>query len=90
MSARNDPDAIDAAHAHPLIATIDPDAPYTGSYSTDGVHWQPVAGHPQVCGGHVQVEIAAAVRRGGAAVEHRGVITISQPGRETGRWTPTT
>ncbi|MGC5531593.1 hypothetical protein [Streptomyces sp. SR-10] len=86
----NDPDAITAAHRHPLIATIDPDASYTGTYSNDcGTTWQPIAGQTTVCGGHVQVEIAYAVRRAGAAYADGPVITVVKPSERT-RWTPAT
>ncbi|MFJ8863635.1 hypothetical protein ACIRD8_35110 [Streptomyces sp. NPDC102451] len=87
--SRDNADDIAAAHRHPLIATIAPDAAYTGEFQ-DGASWRPVAGNPSVCGGHVQTVIAGAVLRGGTAVAHRTVITVTQPGLAPTRWTPTT
>jgi hypothetical protein len=83
-------DVIAAAFAHPLIATIDPDARYAGEY-LDGGTWVPMFDGTTICGGHVQIEIAGAALHGGTATADGTTVSIRPTdGVAPTRWTPAT
>lgn len=83
-------DFEDAVYSHPVLNSIDETARYAMEYSRDGGRtWKPDPQASTVCGGHVQSEIASALR---AAGDSSGEGVISQDGdtitvRHGSEWT---
>ncbi|WP_129307974.1 hypothetical protein [Streptomyces sp. L2] len=83
-----------AVYSHPILTGIDETARYGMEYSTDGGRtWQPDPQASTVCGGHVQSEIAYALRAAGDS-SGDGVISLDgstvtvRRGNEWTRWIP--
>lgn len=76
-------------YADPRVTSIDDTARYQDDFSDDGGRtWQRVDLGP-VCGGHVQIDTARAIRDGRQVTVDGPVRTIAMPGGTLVRWTPT-
>lgn len=87
-------DFEEAVYSHPVLNGIDETARYAMEYSTDGGRtWQPDPQASTVCGGHVQSEIASALRSAGdssgdGVISRDGAAITVRRSSEWTRWFP--